>query len=227
MPTTSTRAATTGRPRAADVEQRTRALIAVAEAALIELGYEGATLSLIAARAKVSKKTIYAKFGGKPGLLRAVLQHMADRFMEPDFDLLNREDPVEGLYQWARMILRINQTPASHAITAIAMREGRHFPEFNEAMVEARRVHQQAPLRNYLQSLQARGLIRPIDCDEVASTMLWILAEDMLWSVSTGTAQTQSDEAVDLKARRLATLIGHGLLVRHEPPSDRCDGKSA
>ena len=77
--------------------------------------------------------------------------------MEPDLSLLNCEDPLEGLYQWAYMILRINQAPASHAITAIAMREGRRFHEFNEDMVEARRVHQQAPLRNHLRSLQERG----------------------------------------------------------------------
>ena len=92
--------------------------------------------------------------------------------MDPDLRLLNCEDPLEGLYQWAYMILRINQAPASHAITAVAMREGRRFPEFNEAMVETRRVHQKAPLRNYLRSLQERGLIRPIDCVEVAATML-------------------------------------------------------
>jgi len=172
MPTRSQAGGATGRPRAADVASPTQALPAVAEDALIERGYKGATLDLIASRAKVSKKTIYAKYGGKPGLLRAVLRRMADEFMDPDLRLLNCEDPLEGLYQWAYMILRINQAPASHAITAVAMREGRRFPEFNEAMVEARRVHQKAPLRNHLRSLQERGLIRPIDCVEVAATML-------------------------------------------------------
>jgi len=145
---------------------------------------------------------------------------MADEFMDPDLRLLNCEDPLEGLYQWAYVILRINQAPASHAITAIAMREGRRFPEFNEAMVETRRVHQKAPLRNYLRSLQERGLIRPIDCDEVAATMLWILAEDMLWSVPTGTAHKQSNEDADIKAQRIAKLIGHGLLVMHGQPNE-------
>jgi AcrR family transcriptional regulator len=62
MPTRSQAGGATGRPCAADVASRTQALLAVAEDALIERGYEGATLDLIASRyAKVSKKTIYAK----------------------------------------------------------------------------------------------------------------------------------------------------------------------
>lgn len=188
----------------------------------MELGYEGATLSLIAARAKVSKKTIYAKYGGKPGLLRAVLERMADRHMEADVALLNRDDPLEGLYHWARMILAINQTPASHAITAISMREGRRFPEFNDAMIAARRTRQQAPLRAYLESLQRRGAIRPVDCEEVAATILWMLAEDMVSAVSTGLFEQQSEADLDGKARRLAAFVTYGLIpcVREgAPPS--------
>jgi AcrR family transcriptional regulator len=58
-------------------------LLAVAEDTLIERGYEGATLDLIASRAKVSKKTIYAKYGGKPGLLWAVLRRRVDASWNP------------------------------------------------------------------------------------------------------------------------------------------------
>jgi AcrR family transcriptional regulator len=186
-------------------------LLEVAEQALIELGYERATLQIIAQRAKVSKKTIYAKYGGKPGLLRAVLDRIADRNMATDLSLLDRDDPAEGLYEWARMIMRSTRTPAAHAITAISMREGLRFPEFREAMEEARRVRQQTPLRSYLERLQDRGLIRPVDCDEIASIFLWVLSQEMVTAVSAGTAQPLSDAEADEKARRVATLIARGL----------------
>lgn len=119
-----------GRPRASDVEDRTQVLLEVTEKALADLGYERATLTVIARDAGVSKKTIYAKYGGKAGLLRAVLDCMADRNMAPDVRLLDRDNPVEGLYQWARMIMRSTRTEAAHAITAISMREGLRFAEF-------------------------------------------------------------------------------------------------
>jgi len=200
-----------GRPKSAEVENRAEALLEVAEQALIELGYERATLQIIAQRAKVSKKTIYAKYGGKPGLLRAVLDRIADRNMATDLSLLDRDDPAEGLYEWARMIMRSTRTPAAHAITAISMREGLRFPEFREAMEEARRVRQQTPLRSYLERLQDRGLIRPVDCDEIASIFLWVLSQEMVTAVSAGTAQPLSDAEADEKARRVATLIARGL----------------
>lgn len=200
-----------GRPKSAEVENRAQALLEVAEQALIELGYERTTLQLIAQRAKVSKKTIYAKYGGKPGLLRAVLDRMADRNMAPDLRLLDRDDPAEGLYEWARMIMRSTRTPAAHAITAISMREGLRFPEFREAMDEARKLRQQTPLRAYLERLQARSLIRPVDCDEIASMFLWLLSQDMVTAVSAGTGSPLSDEEADAKARRIARLIAGGL----------------
>jgi TetR/AcrR family transcriptional repressor of mexJK operon len=200
-----------GRPKSVEVQNRAQALLEVAEQALIELGYERATLQIIAQRAKVSKKTIYAKYGGKPGLLRAVLDRIADRNMAADLSLLDRDDPAEGLYEWARMIMRSTRTPAAHAITAISMREGLRFPEFREAMEEARRVRQQTPLGSYLKRLQERGLIRPVDCDEIASIFLWVLSQEMVTAVSAGTAQPLSDSEADEKARRIATLIARGL----------------
>ena len=205
-----------GRPRAAELAERAEALLEVAELALIELGYERATLKLIAQRARVSKKTIYAKYDGKPGLLRAVLDRIADRHMAADLRLLDRDDPAEGLYEWARMIMRGTRTQAAHAVTAISMREGLRFPEFRDAMKEARISRQQAPLRAYLERLQARGLIRPIDCDEVASMFLWILSQDMVDAVSAGTVEPLSDDEADAKALRVAKLVAQGLL----PPAN-------
>jgi hypothetical protein len=91
------------------------------------------------------------------------------------------------------------------------MREGPRFPEFREAMEEARRLRQQAPLRSYLERLQASGLIRPVDCDEIASIFLWVLSQEMVMAVSAGTPQPLSDEEADEKAGRIATLIAQGL----------------
>lgn len=203
-----------GRPPSAEVEQRADMLLLVAEQALIELGYEAATLNVIAKRARVSKKTIYAKFGGKPGLLRAVLGRIADKHMGLGTDLPRQEKPAEGLYRWAKTILHINQSEAARAITAISMREGRRFPEFIDAMVESRRLRQQAPLTTYLEALRAEQRIEDVDCEAIAAMMLWMLAEDMVQSVAAGRAPISDEALLDEKARQVSMLIARSIVTR-------------
>ena len=202
----------TGRPLSTEVGQRIDNLLSVAERALIDLGYEAATLNVIARQAQVSKKTIYAKFGGKPGLLRAVLDKVADRHMRLGLETLCHDDPMEGLYHWAKTVLHINQTEAARAITAISMREGRRFPEFIDVMMESRRSRQQAPLAAYLMTLRVEGRIEDIDCDAIATMMLWMLAEDMVQSVASGTPPIADDPMLDQKARQVSLLIARGIV---------------
>jgi nitrite reductase/ring-hydroxylating ferredoxin subunit len=62
-----------GRPRADEVEQRTRDLLQVAAELFMAQGYAHVSLRTIAAEARVAARTIYAKFGGKLGLFEAVV----------------------------------------------------------------------------------------------------------------------------------------------------------
>ena len=49
-----------------------RKVIDAAHAALLENGWSGTTIATVAARAGVSAETVYKRFGGKAGLLKAV-----------------------------------------------------------------------------------------------------------------------------------------------------------
>ncbi|MGX4640748.1 TetR/AcrR family transcriptional regulator [Massilia sp. SYSU DXS3249] len=76
--TTSLRGA--GRPKASDVEARMHDLIDTAAALFLKNGYTRTSLEAIARTARVAVRTIYVKFGGKAGLLAAVLESRRDRF---------------------------------------------------------------------------------------------------------------------------------------------------
>lgn len=69
-----------GRPKAADVEARTRDLIETAGCLFLKHGYTKVSLEAIAREARVAVRTIYVKFGGKGGLLKAVLASRRERF---------------------------------------------------------------------------------------------------------------------------------------------------
>ena len=69
-----------GRPKAADVEARTQELLQIAGSLFLKNGYTKTSLESIARAAHVAVRTIYVKFGGKEGLLHAVLAAKRDHF---------------------------------------------------------------------------------------------------------------------------------------------------
>jgi hypothetical protein len=74
-----------GRPKASDVEARMQDLLDVAARLFLANGYTRTSLESIARAARVAVRTIYVKFGGKAGLLDAVLVAQARPFFRmPD-----------------------------------------------------------------------------------------------------------------------------------------------
>jgi AcrR family transcriptional regulator len=189
--------------------------LAVAEAALVELGYEATTLNLIAERACVSKRTIYAKYGDKKGLLGAVLQRMGAGTFGPELLVEDGLPLIDGLRWRAERVLRNNLRPGSIAITAIALRESKRFPEFLVTMYAAKRAYQQDPMQLYFERFRDRGIIRDVDCGELASMFFWMLSEDMVHTVATGVSADGSDEAIGRKASLVADIIA-GAIIRSD-----------
>ncbi len=86
-----------GRPKASDVEARTQDLIDTAATLFLANGYTRTSLEAIARAARVAVRTIYVKFGGKAGLLNAVLVSRRDQFFrmrDMDKDLRPFRDVV-------------------------------------------------------------------------------------------------------------------------------------
>jgi TetR/AcrR family transcriptional regulator of autoinduction and epiphytic fitness len=58
-------------------DEKRAQIIDAAVAEFQELGFAGASMDRIAARAQVSKRTVYRHFDGKEALFRAILELMA------------------------------------------------------------------------------------------------------------------------------------------------------
>ncbi|MES2150661.1 MAG: TetR/AcrR family transcriptional regulator [Pseudomonadota bacterium] len=71
-----------GRPKASDLEARTHDLLYAAGTLFLKHGYSKVSLEMIAREAHVAVRTIYVKFGGKAGLLNAVLEFKRDKFFK-------------------------------------------------------------------------------------------------------------------------------------------------
>ena len=71
-------------------EEKRDTIVQAASEVFLELGFEGASMSQIAARVGGSKRTLYGYFGSKEELFVAVAKDMSDRYFDPLLDALSR-----------------------------------------------------------------------------------------------------------------------------------------
>jgi TetR/AcrR family transcriptional repressor of mexJK operon len=69
-----------GRPRSSEREARLNELVQTAGELFLQHGYRNVSLEMLARECHVAVRTIYVKFGGKAGLLHAVLVANRERF---------------------------------------------------------------------------------------------------------------------------------------------------
>jgi len=122
-----------GRPKAADVEARTQELLHVAGELFLKNGYTKTSLEAIARAAHVAVRTIYVKFGGKAGLLHAVMAAKRDRFFgnqAMDTDTRPFRDIVD---QFARQLHGMVTSPEAIELQRVVMAEAPANRELAEA----------------------------------------------------------------------------------------------
>jgi AcrR family transcriptional regulator len=127
-----------GRPRAADKEARLEALMHTAAALFLAKGYGKVSLEMIAREAHVAVRTIYVKFGGKAGLLTAIIAKGRARFFAgmPDMDTDTR--PMEEiLTDFSLRFLHLVSVPSFVSLHRMVIAEAKATPDlaiaFNQA----------------------------------------------------------------------------------------------
>jgi TetR/AcrR family transcriptional repressor of mexJK operon len=122
-----------GRPKAADVEGRMQELVHVAGTLFLKNGYTKTSLEAIARAAHVAVRTIYVKFGGKAGLLHAVMAAKRDRaFRSQPMDTDTRPFR-EVVDEFALQFHDLVNSPESIALQRVVMAEAPTSPELADA----------------------------------------------------------------------------------------------
>jgi TetR/AcrR family transcriptional repressor of mexJK operon len=126
-----------GRPKAAEAEARLNDLMDTAARLLLEKGYGKVSLEAIAKEARVAVRTIYVKFGGKAGLLKAILlRARAGAFDPAGMETLDR--PVrDTLLEFGLRFHRMVSTPAATSLYQIVVAEAHANPDLAEAFWDA------------------------------------------------------------------------------------------
>ena len=146
-----------GRPTNADAPVREAKLIDAAARAFLLHGYAGASMDHIATTARVSKATIYARFGNKAALFEAVALHsVASMRSDVRSIATGGREPRDVLTDFALRIADEVADAERIALLRLAIAAKDRFPDV------ARRLHGHiadtvAPITDYLHSLGEAG----------------------------------------------------------------------
>lgn len=100
-------------------------------------GFGAASIEAVAGKARVSKRTLYARFDDKTALFGAVVKRMVNRLRPTnDTQLFEGKDLRDILLTLADVILRASLTPRVLALQRILTAEAARFPELAKALEE-------------------------------------------------------------------------------------------
>ena len=196
-------------------EARPGELLEAALDLFVEKGFAGTKVEEVAARAGVSKGTLFLYFASKDDLFKAVVtESLANRFVEWNAEFATFPGDTTELLKYAMSSWweRVGATKAS-GITKLMMSEARNFPElanfYQREVMEPGRLL----IRKILQRGIDRGEFRPLDLDNAVFSVLAPMIFLMMWKHSMAPCSNgvQIDPVAYLASQ--VDVMVHGILV--------------
>ncbi|NJC45395.1 TetR/AcrR family transcriptional regulator [Xanthomonas arboricola] len=189
-------------------EEKRDAIVQAASEVFLELGFEGASMSQIAARVGGSKRTLYGYFPSKEELFVAFAKDMSDRYIDPLLDALSQSNgPVaETLQRFGEDILGFLCAPSSitiwQTIIGVSGRSDVGALFFNSGPEEG--VQRMA---YYLQTQMDRGAIRCADVLIASRQFGGLLEAETLMPCLFGALKDPSPEYLRGAAQRAVEMF--------------------
>lgn len=183
------------------------AILAAARALFLEVGYDGANLDQVAARAGVARQTVYNRFGGKEAMFRAMVEDHWRRFAGAEaFDDLRGHvlagDLRAALRRIAQAVLAFLDGTDQIAFTRLVIAESRRLPWVAETFYRLGKDPAVDSFAHKLDMLVAGGALTCPDTRLAARQFLGLIQEFVLWPqvMATGEAQGPDRETVVAEA---------------------------
>jgi len=155
-------------------------IIAAATDLFTHAGYGAVSMDAIAAKAGVSKRTVYSHFPGKDVLFAAVMTRHCGRLAGGDAWELDPEvEPRRMLTDRGRVFLRLITSPEAVALFRTVTAEAERFPELGRVFFETGPKCWTGSFEAYLRAQDEKGRLR-IPNPEIAAKFLFSLLKDPL-----------------------------------------------
>jgi AcrR family transcriptional regulator len=193
-------------------EARPQELLAAALDLFVERGYAATRLDDVAARAGVSKGTLYLYFENKEELFKAVVrENMLPLIGDAEQAVNSFEGASSDLFRYVvtNWMENIGNTKLS-GITKLIMAESGNFPEVANFYYEEVISRNRRMLVRMLEKGMARGEFRQIDTAQAMNIVVAPIIMLMMWKHSFGITQ---GETIDSRAymETYCDLLLHGL----------------
>ncbi len=160
-------------------ERKREAILDAATDIFLHHGYLGSSMDEVAARAAVSKQTVYKHFSSKEALFVAIVSSMTgaagDKVQREIADLGEQDDPERQLLAYAERQLMVVLTPRLMQLRRLVIGEAGRFPELGRALQEGGPGRAVAGLASALARWTDRGLLAISDPQGAASHFNWLI----------------------------------------------------
>jgi TetR/AcrR family transcriptional repressor of mexJK operon len=112
------------RPRS---DTKRRAILDGAKAVFLRNGFGGTSMDAVAAKAGVSKMTVYRHFESKETLFAGVITELCERIVDDDLEAMPGRSPREVLRAFAKKMVAIVFSPETIELHRIVIAESRRF----------------------------------------------------------------------------------------------------
>jgi AcrR family transcriptional regulator len=191
-------------------------ILSAALASFTERGFAATRLDDVAARAGVTKGTLYLYFDSKEELFKAVVrQELVPNLERAEALVAGSAAPsLDLLEQLVRTFARVIGSPLG-AIPKLVLTEAGNFPDLARFYLEEVVDRGKALVRRLLERGIAAGEIRPIDAESAVTCVVAPLLLAALWRHS---FERHGGAALDIDAlcRTHLDLLRHGLAAGEE-----------
>ncbi len=160
-------------PRAKNRQDKEHRILKAALWVFCNQGYSGASMDAIAARAEVSKPTLYQYFGTKEQLFGAIMLSGRDRMLDA-FSHPAPGEMVRDLYSFAWDYADTVMSPEFLSLARLIIAEAQRFPEIGRAYQASGPDRLLRGIMDYLITQRAAGHL-VFDDAELAAQDLWAL----------------------------------------------------
>jgi AcrR family transcriptional regulator len=184
----------------------------------LEHGYAGATIDLVVARAGASKATIYGFFGGKEGLLSAIVAERAARILAgfPDAET-GSVDVRTALADIARQYMDVVMSPDAIGLYRLILAEGPRFPGLVDNLYRLGQDRVTASLAKALRSWAKRKLISTNDPDRIATQFFDVVRGELHLRVMAGLPPDDLAEAIESNIEHAVRTFWRAIGPRGRP----------
>ena len=190
------------------VSPKRTAIVAAATELFLEHGFGDVSMDTIAAKAGVSKRTVYSHYENKAQLFEGIMgDACACRRFEDDTGL-PVDPPEQVLTHLGLTFLGIISSKDSVALYRVVMAEGSKFPELGKTFYDRGPENLSRKLGDYLEDQTAKGVLHVENSRQAAHQFMAMLTTPIMMELTIGVRGPVSEiEIGDIVDASVATFL--------------------